>query len=68
MLFHHKASFNVYCLVISMETFTLLSLLVFILSILNFTKIILHNELMLVLTNERLMSLDHPVYVMRTGF
>jgi hypothetical protein len=68
MLFHDKASFNVYCLVISMETFTLLSLLVFILSILNFTKIILHNELMLVLTNKRLMSLDHPVYVMRTGF
>jgi len=68
MLFHDKASFNVYCLVISMETFTLLSLLVFILSILNFTKIILLNELMLVLTNERLMSLDHPVYVMRAGF
>jgi hypothetical protein len=68
MLFHDKASFNVYCLVISMETFTLLSLLVFILSILNFIKIILHNELMLVSTNERLMSLDHPVYVMRTGF
>jgi hypothetical protein len=68
MLFHDKASFNVYCLVIFMETFTLLSLLVFILSILNFIKIILHNELILVSTNERLMSLDHPVYVMRTGF
>jgi hypothetical protein len=50
-----------------METFTLFSLLVFILSILNFIKIILHNELMLVSTNERLMSLDHPADIACTG-
>jgi hypothetical protein len=68
MLFHDKASFNVYCLVISMETSTILSLLVFIPFILNFTKIILHNELMLVSTSERLMRLNHPVYVMCIGF
>ena len=60
-----QASFNVYCLVISLETSTLLSLLFFILSILNFTKNILHNELMSISTSGRFMSLDHLVYVRR---